>query len=118
MGTLGDPEKQRVAKPPGSPGSSGYAGIVDPTVGTLARLRRFARSMSPELPAVDVALGEVCRLLEDCGADFKLVGGVAVVHHGYARTTEHVDVLIAEGAVARSTRGSRRTDSSARAPGT
>ncbi len=57
--------------------------------------------MSPELPAVDVALGEVRRLLEDAGVRFKLVGGVAVVHHGYARTTEDVDVLVEGGAVGR-----------------
>ena len=78
-----------------------YPFPVDPTADVLARLRRFARPMSPELPAVDVALGEVRRLLEDAGVRFKLVGGVAVVHHGYARTTEDVDVLVEGGAVGR-----------------
>jgi hypothetical protein len=58
---------------------------VDPTAGLLARLRRFARPMNSDLPSVDVALGEVRRLLEDAGVRFKLVEGVAVVHHGYAR---------------------------------
>lgn len=57
--------------------------------------------MNPDLPAVDAALGEVRRLLEDAGVRFKLVGGVAVVHHGYARTTEDVDVLVESGAPAR-----------------
>jgi hypothetical protein len=67
---------------------------MDPTARALARLRRFARPMNPELPAVDVALADVRRLFHDAGVPFKLVGGVAVVHHGYARTTEDVDVLV------------------------
>ncbi len=57
--------------------------------------------MNPDLPAVDAALGDVRRLLEDAGVRFKLVGGVAVVHHGYSRTTEDVDVLVESGASAR-----------------
>lgn len=51
--------------------------------------------MNPDLPAVDVALPDVRKLLRDAGVAFKLVGGLAVVHHGYARTTEAIDVLIA-----------------------
>jgi hypothetical protein len=50
--------------------------------------------MNPELPAPDVALVDVCRLLEAASVAFRLVGGIAVVHHGYARTTEDVDVLV------------------------
>jgi hypothetical protein len=50
--------------------------------------------MNPDLPPVDVALGAIRALLEDAGVAFKFVGGVAVVHHGYARTTEDVDVLL------------------------
>jgi hypothetical protein len=57
--------------------------------------------MSPELPAVDVALAEVRRLFEDAHIPFKLVGGVAVVHHGYARTTEDIDVLVEAGTAGR-----------------
>ena len=45
-------------------------------------------------PAVDVTLAASRALLEDAGAHFKYVGGVAVVHHGYFRTTENVDVLV------------------------
>ena len=67
---------------------------MDPTADALARLRRFARPMNPDLPPVDGALGAVRALLEDAGAKFKIVGGVAVVHHGYARTTVDVDVLL------------------------
>ncbi len=54
--------------------------------------------MNSELPPVDVALGEVRKLLEDAGVAFRIVGGVAVVHHGYLRTTEDVDVLVAADA--------------------
>jgi hypothetical protein len=50
--------------------------------------------MNPDLPQVDGALGAVRALLEDAGAKFKIVAGVAVVHHGYARTTVDVDVLL------------------------
>jgi len=67
---------------------------VDPTADALARLRQFARPVNPDLPPVDMALGALRALLESAGAKFKLVGGVAVVHHGYARTTVDVDVLI------------------------
>jgi len=54
-----------------------------------------------ELPAVDAVLGDVRALLQDAGVAFKIVGGVAVVHHGYARTTEDVDVLVAGDALGR-----------------
>jgi hypothetical protein len=71
---------------------------VDSTAEALARLRRFASPVNSELPPVDVALGELRALLKDAGVDFRIVGGVAVVHHGYLRTTEDVDVLVAAGA--------------------
>jgi hypothetical protein len=74
---------------------------MDSTAEVLAGLRRFARPMNPELPAVDVALTEVRRLLKAGGVRFKIVGGVAVVHHGYARTTEYIDVPVEGGALAR-----------------
>lgn len=57
--------------------------------------------MNPDLPPVDMALGAVRALLVDAGAKFKLVGGVAVVHHGYARTTVDVDVLLERDGPAR-----------------
>jgi hypothetical protein len=74
---------------------------VDSTAEALARLRRFARPVNSEIPAVDVALGELRKLLVDAGVAFRLVGGVAVVHHGYARTTEDLDVLVEAAAVPR-----------------
>jgi hypothetical protein len=57
--------------------------------------------MNPDLPPVDMALGAVRALLADAQAKFKLVGGVAVVHHGYARTTVDVDVLLESDGPAR-----------------
>jgi hypothetical protein len=57
--------------------------------------------MNPDLPPVDMAFGAVRALLEDAGVAFKFVGGVAVVHHGYARTTEDVDVLLESDGPAR-----------------
>lgn len=57
--------------------------------------------MNPELPPVEDVLPELIRLLDEAGVRFKLVGGVAVVHHGYARTTEDIDVLVERNAVAR-----------------
>jgi hypothetical protein len=56
--------------------------------------------MNSELPAVDLALGALRALLRDARVAFRIVGGVAVVHHGYARTTEDLDVLVAKGAAA------------------
>jgi hypothetical protein len=74
---------------------------VDSTAEALARLRRFAGSVNAELPPVDVALGDLRKLLEDAGVAFRIVGGVAVIHHGYARTTEDLDVLVASGSAPR-----------------
>ena len=42
-------------------------------------------------------------LLRDAGVVFRIVGGVAVLHHGYARTTEDIDVLVAADATRVST---------------
>lgn len=54
--------------------------------------------MRPDLPAVDVALPAVRALFAAAGVDYRVVGGVAVVHHGYERLTVDVDVLLsAEG---------------------
>lgn len=74
---------------------------VDPTAAALSRLGRFARAMSPEHPPVDLILQETRRLLADAGVAFKIVGGVAVVHHGYERATVDVDVLVAADALPR-----------------
>lgn len=67
---------------------------VDSTLLSLAGVLRFAREMSPEVPRVDAVLAPLRGLLEAAGVPFRLVGGVAVVHHGYLRTTQDVDLLL------------------------
>jgi hypothetical protein len=71
------------------------------TANVLARLRHLARPMNSDLPPVDDVLPLVKHLLDEAGVRFKFVGGIAVVHHGYARTTEDIDVLVERGASAR-----------------
>ncbi len=53
--------------------------------------------MAPDIPAVDQALPAVREMLAAAGVPFKIVGGLAVVHHGYARTTEDIDLLVEAG---------------------
>lgn len=67
---------------------------MDETVAALSRIRRFVGSMKPDVPAIDDALPELRRLLAASGVRYRLVGGVAVVHHGYVRATEDLDVLV------------------------
>lgn len=55
--------------------------------------------MDPSVDAVDTALPALRKLLDEAGAPFKLVGGLAVIHHGYVRATEDIDVLIDGGAL-------------------
>jgi hypothetical protein len=55
----------------------------------------------PDLPAVDLALPLLRTMLRAAGIPFKLVGGVAVIHHGYARTTVDIDVLVPSDGVER-----------------
>jgi predicted nucleotidyltransferase len=75
--------------------------LVDSTATTLTRLRQFASAVRPDVPPVGSALDATRRLLLDAGVDYKLVGGVAVVHHGYERTTEDIDVLVEAGGPAK-----------------
>ena len=74
---------------------------MDQTVKALAGVLDFAREMSDDVDRVDAALPPLRRLLESAGVAFRLVGGVAVVHHGYVRTTRDVDVLLAREAAER-----------------
>jgi hypothetical protein len=37
----------------------------------------------------------LCRALNEKGARYLIVGGLAVIHHGYLRATEDIDVLVA-----------------------
>jgi hypothetical protein len=57
--------------------------------------------MNPDLPPVEDVLPEVKRLLDEAGVCFKLVGGIAVVHHGYPRTTEDIELLVESDAPVR-----------------
>lgn len=57
--------------------------------------------MDPDTKSVDLALPAVRSLLLAAGIGYRIVGGLAVVHHGYARTTEDIDVLVGRDALAR-----------------
>jgi hypothetical protein len=37
----------------------------------------------------------LCQALNACGARYLIVGGLAVIHHGYLRATEDIDLLLA-----------------------
>ncbi|HEX5759128.1 MAG TPA: hypothetical protein VF121_08035 [Thermoanaerobaculia bacterium] len=67
---------------------------MERTVQALAGVLDLAREMSDQVDRVDLALPPLRRLLASAGVAFRLVGGVAVVHHGYVRTTRDVDVLL------------------------
>jgi hypothetical protein len=60
----------------------------------LTRIQRFARAMTPSIPVVEEALPDLISLLRASGRPYRIVGGVAVVHHGYVRATQDVDVLV------------------------
>jgi hypothetical protein len=36
----------------------------------------------------------LCRALNECGARYLIIGGFAVIHHGYVRATEDIDLLL------------------------
>lgn len=67
---------------------------MDALARTAAALRTFGAEMKPDLPRIDEALPAVRALLRDAGVPFKIVGGLAVIHHGYERYTRDVDVLV------------------------
>ncbi|MCC6523505.1 MAG: hypothetical protein IT373_12685 [Polyangiaceae bacterium] len=67
---------------------------MDATQQALGRVRRFAAAVSVDVPPVDEALEPLRRLLAAAGVEHRLVEGVAVVHHGYVRTTDDLDVLV------------------------
>jgi hypothetical protein len=50
-------------------------------------------SLEPRLPTTDDLL-LLCRRLNDAGAKYLVVGGFAIVQHGFARATEAIDLLI------------------------
>ena len=44
-------------------------------------------------PTVEDLVG-LCRRLNEMGARYLVIGGFAVIHHGFTRTTEDIDLLI------------------------
>jgi hypothetical protein len=67
---------------------------VESTAAALARVNAFGRAVKPDLPAVEVALADLRAMLARAGVQYALVGGLAVIHHGYVRTTKDIDVLL------------------------
>jgi hypothetical protein len=74
---------------------------MDALANRLARVQRIARAMNPDAKPVHEALPAVRDLLDAAHVRYLLVGGLAVVHHGYVRTTEDIDVLVEKDAFAR-----------------
>lgn len=60
----------------------------------LAGATAFARAMRPDLPVVDEGLAALRRLFAAAAVPYALVGGVAVIHHGYVRSTRDLDLLM------------------------
>jgi hypothetical protein len=75
--------------------------FMDRTAAKLSVGRRFAQVMDPDVGRVDAALPALRAMLDEAHASYKLIGGVAVVHHGYVRTTIDLDVLVDEDALVR-----------------
>ena len=48
-------------------------------------------------PPVTADIVEVCRLLNERGANYIVLGGIAINVHGYTRNTEDIDLLIETG---------------------
>ena len=71
-----------------------YHGAMQSTAAALGSATAFARAMRPDLPLVEQALESARRLFAEAGVTYLLVGGVAVIHHGYVRTTRDLDVLL------------------------
>lgn len=50
--------------------------------------------MSTSVPLLEQAFPDLLALLHAVGRPFRLVGGVAVIHHGYVRATPCIEVLV------------------------
>ena len=74
--------------------------MEDRLAARLGRVRRLARAMNPSTKPVDEVLPLVRALLAEAGVVYRFVGGVSVVHHGYVRTTQDIDVLVRPDAAA------------------
>jgi hypothetical protein len=49
--------------------------------------------LEPRIATLDDLLF-LCRLLNEAGAEYVVIGGWAVTHHGYSRTTADIDLLV------------------------
>ncbi|MCZ7649788.1 MAG: nucleotidyltransferase family protein [Thermoanaerobaculia bacterium] len=67
---------------------------MESTAAALAGVTAFARAMRPDLPAFDEALAALRETLGRAAVPYALVGGLAVIHHGYLRTTRDLDLLV------------------------
>jgi hypothetical protein len=74
---------------------------MESTAAALAGATAFARAMRPDLPAVEKGLASLRAALAEAGVAYALVGGVAVLHHGYVRATRDLDLLISRDALER-----------------
>jgi hypothetical protein len=68
-------------------------------VEALGRLRRLGQSVKPDISHVDEAVEPTRALLEAAGVEYKVVGDIAVIHHGYQRFTADIDVLVERDAM-------------------
>jgi hypothetical protein len=50
-------------------------------------------ALTPRFPTTEDFL-KVCRLLNEAGARYIVVGGWAIIHQGLGRTTEDIDILV------------------------
>ena len=67
---------------------------MNDTATALAGVTAFARGVRGEMPSVDEGLVALRRLLAAAGVEGALVGGAAVIHHGYVRATEDLHLLV------------------------
>ncbi|MGH7973606.1 MAG: hypothetical protein ACREIC_33225, partial [Limisphaerales bacterium] len=49
--------------------------------------------LEPRFPTLEDLLF-LCRCLNEAGAKYLVIGGWAVIHHGFERTTSDVDLLV------------------------
>lgn len=50
-------------------------------------------ALTPRFPTSEDFL-KVCRLLNEAGARYIVMGGWAIIHQGFGRTTEDIDILV------------------------
>lgn len=50
-------------------------------------------ALTPRFPTAEDFL-KVCRLLNEAGARYIVMGGWAIIHQGFGRTTEDIDILV------------------------